>query len=257
LPPFLLDRFGITAIIQRRERSDKPEGSPSRFAASCGGGFFPVLRPSHRSVPGEAARKRLTTCHRAVNFNVEEWMTDAERQLLTLLRDRCYSEREVTLSSGEKSNFYFDAKMLLMSSAGASLIGEILYERTKDLDVQAVGGLEIGAVPLTTAAVYAYHRHGQPMEGFFVRNEAKKHGTMKLVEGNLRPGSRVAIVDDVATKGGSIMRAVDAVRRAECQPVRIIVLVDRRQGAAELFAREGISFDPVFTIDHFRPTTGK
>lgn len=179
-------------------------------------------------------------------------MTESEQQLLALLRERCYREGEFTLSSGEKSNYYFDAKNLFLSSVGASLIGEVLYQRTKDLDIQGIGGLEIGAVPLASAAVYTYGKHSQTMEGFFVRNEAKKHGTRKIIEGNLRPGSKVVIVDDVATKGGSIMRAVEAVRRAECQPILIVVLVDRQEGAGERFAQEGIPFQPVFTIDQFR-----
>ncbi len=179
-------------------------------------------------------------------------MTGTERQLLDLLRERCYQEGEYTLSSGEKSNFYFDAKTVFMSSAGASLIGEVLYEKTKGLDIQAIGGLEVGAIPLTTAAIFAYHLHARPMDGFFVRNEAKKHGTRKIIEGRLQSGSKVVIVDDVATKGGSIMKAVEAVRKAECSPVLITVLVDRLEGAAGLFAKEEIPFQPIFTIEHFK-----
>mgnify|MGYP001609561641 CR=1 FL=1 len=135
---------------------------------------------------------------------------------------------------------------------GVALIGEVLYERTKRLGIQAIGGLEIGAIPLATAAVYAYQNHGKTLEGFVVRNQAKKHGTKKIVEGNLQPGWKLAIVDDVATKGGSIMRAVDAVRRAECEPVLITVLVDGLEGAKDLFASEGISFEPIFTINDFK-----
>lgn len=179
-------------------------------------------------------------------------MNDQERQLLAILKDRCYREGNFTLSSGEKSNFYFDAKNAFMSSAALSLIGEMLYERTKDLGIQGIGGLEIGAIPLTTAAVYAYDAHGQRMEGFFVRNKAKDHGTKKLIEGRLVPGSKVAIVDDVATKGGSIMKAIAEVRRAECEPVAIIVLVDRQEGAAALFEKEGVPFKPLFTIQQFK-----
>ena len=74
-----------------------------------------------------------------------------------------------------------------MFSEAAHLIGEVLFERTRDLDIDAIGGLEVGAVPLTTAAVIGYHRHGRKMEGFWVRDESKKHGTQKLIEGNLRP----------------------------------------------------------------------
>jgi orotate phosphoribosyltransferase len=179
-------------------------------------------------------------------------MTDAEQQLLALLRERCYQEGDFTLSSGAKSDYYFDAKSLFLSSVGARLIGEVLYERTRDLDVQGIGGIEIGAVPLTTAAVYAYHAHNRTMEGFFVRNQAKRHGTKKIIEGHLRAGSKVAIVDDVATSGRSIMKAVEAVRKAECTPLLVTVLVDRLEGAGNLFAKAGIPFKPIFTIKDFQ-----
>ena len=182
-------------------------------------------------------------------------MTETERQLLVLLKDRCYQEGDFTLSSGQKSKYYFDAKNLFLSSVGTALIGKALFEKTKDLPIQAIGGLEVGAIPLTTAVVMVYHQNQRAMDGFFVRNEAKKHGTKKIIEGRLEPGSQVVIVDDVATKGGSIMQAVDAVRRAECKPVLITVLVDRRDGAAELFAKQGIPFQPLFTIEQFKKET--
>lgn len=172
-------------------------------------------------------------------------MTDP---LLTLLRERCYQEGDFVLASGARSKFYFDAKMLFMSSDGAGLIGEAIYQKTKDLGIQAIGGLEIGSIPLTTAAVISYHQHGQTMEGFIVRQQAKTHGTRKIIEGRVRSGWKVAIVDDIATKGGSIMQAVEAVRKAECEPVLITVLMDRQEGAAELFKREGVRFEPIFTI---------
>src|SRR4051794_20036616 len=121
-----------------------------------------MFRPYLTSIPGET-------------------MTESERPLFNLLKERCYREGDFTLSSGAKSSYYFDSKMLFLSSAGAALIGEALYEKTKDLNIAALGGLEVGAIPLATAAVYAYHQNGKTMEGFFVRNEVKKHGTRKLV----------------------------------------------------------------------------
>src|SRR5205823_9940598 len=100
---------------------------------------------------------------------------------------------------GDTSSFYIDGKMTEVFSRGAMLIGEILYERTKDLKIGAIGGLEVGAVPLATAAVIAYDRHDLEMEGFWVRDRAKSHGTKKTIEGKLKNGQRVAIVDDVVT----------------------------------------------------------
>jgi orotate phosphoribosyltransferase len=137
-------------------------------------------------------------------------------------------------------------------SKGAHLIGEVLYERTKDLRIDAIGGLAVGAVPLTTAAVVSYHLHGRAMEGFWVRDKAKSHGTQKLVEGNLAPGARVVILDDVITEGKSSLKAVQEVREKGCEVVRVLALVDRLQGAAQLFRGEGIAdFQSVFTIRDF------
>ncbi len=137
-------------------------------------------------------------------------------------------------------------------SEAAHLIGEVLYERTKDLPIDAIGGLEVGAVPLTTAAVISYHLHGRTMEGFWVRDKAKAHGTRKLVEGNLQRGSRVVIVDDVITQGGSSAKAIREVKEWGCEVALVIALVDRLQGARELFQAEGIAnFQSVFTIRDF------
>src|SRR3954471_15878204 len=109
--------------------------------------------------------------------------SDAEEQLLALLKERSLRFGNFRLASGGTSNYYIDGKMSEVFSRSARLIGEVLYERTKDLSIDAIGGLEVGAVPLTTATVIAYDLHGRTMEGFWVRDEVKKHGTQKLVEG--------------------------------------------------------------------------
>jgi orotate phosphoribosyltransferase len=179
-------------------------------------------------------------------------MTDAELELLQILRDRSFKRGEFQLASGGTSNYYIDGKMSEVFSDAAYLIGEVLYERTRDLDIGAIGGLEVGAVPLTTAAVISYRLHGRRMEGFWARDEVKRHGTRKLIEGNLRPGSRVAIVDDVFTAGKSALKAAQAVREHGCEVVMVLALVDRLQGARALFRQHGIeTYRPVFTIRDF------
>jgi orotate phosphoribosyltransferase len=110
----------------------------------------------------------------------------------------------------------------------------------------------VGAVPLTTAAAITYHLHGRRLEGFWVRDEVKAHGTRKLVEGGLRPGARVVIVDDVITKGGSARKAVRAVREMGCEVVLVLALVDRLEGAKEALHAEGVSnYQAVFTMGDF------
>src|SRR5450759_3466889 len=106
-------------------------------------------------------------------------MSTAETQLLELLKERSFKRGSFRLASGDVSDYYIYGKMTQVFSEAAHLIGETLYERTKDLAFDAIGGLEVGAVPLTTAAVISYHLHGREMEGFWVRSEVKQHGTKK------------------------------------------------------------------------------
>jgi orotate phosphoribosyltransferase len=179
-------------------------------------------------------------------------MTAIEQQLFQLLKERSFQRGTFRLASGAISDYYIDGKMSEVFSESAHLIGEVLYERTKDLPIDAIGGLEIGAVPLSTAAVISYHLHGRKMEGFWVRDKAKGHGTRKVVEGNLKPGSRVVILDDVITTGGSSSKAIKEVREMGCEVVLVLALVDRLQGAAEFFHDEGITnYQAIFTIRDF------
>lgn len=183
-------------------------------------------------------------------------MTETERQLLELLKKRSFRRapagQPFRLASGELSDYFIDGKMTAVSSAGAALIGEVLYEHTKDAGVDAIGGLQVGAVPLAAAAAMSYHLHGRSIEGFWVRDEVKSHGTQKQIEGGLQKGMRVAVIDDVFTKGGSTMKAVEAVRAFGCEVVLVLALVDRLRGAKELFQQTGITdFRTVFTIRDF------
>lgn len=179
-------------------------------------------------------------------------MTDAERRLHHLLAERSIQRGTFKLASGGISDYYIDGRMSAVHSESAHLIGEVIYERTRHLDIQAIGGLAVGAVPLTTAAVISYHHHGRVLEGFWVRDEAKSHGTQKRIEGNLTPGSRVVVVDDVFTKGTSALKAVQAVREQNCEVVLVLALVDRLQGARALFREHGIEhYRPIFTIREF------
>jgi orotate phosphoribosyltransferase len=181
-------------------------------------------------------------------------MTEAEADLLELLKVRSFRNEggPFHLASGEVSDYYIDARRTVVSSAGVHLVGEVLYERTKDFRIDAIGGLEVGAVPLAAAAVGAYHRHNREMEGFWVRNKEKTHGTKKLIEGGLKKGMCVVIVDDVFTQGKSALKAVQAVQELGCEVVQVLALVDRLRGARDLFRKNGIeNYDAVFTIRDF------
>jgi orotate phosphoribosyltransferase len=176
-------------------------------------------------------------------------MSESEKQLLDLLKERSFRRGTFKLVSGDTSSYYIDGKMTEVFSRGAHLIGEVLYEHTRDLNIDAIGGLEVGAVPLATAAVISYHLHGRTMEGFWVRDKVKTHGTQKLIEGSVKPGARVVILDDVITRGTSSLKAVEGAKGAGCEVVLVLALVDRLCGAEELFKQNGVlAYKSVFTI---------
>ncbi len=178
-------------------------------------------------------------------------MADAWRpRLLELFRARAMLFGQFTLASGKQSSYYINSKKALFHAETAALLGEALWERTGDLDIQAIGGLEVGAIPMATAAVVRYHQAGRSLEGFFVRKEAKAHGSKERVEGVLPPRVRVAVVDDVLTTGGSVIQAIEAVEKTGATIVAVVCIVDRLEGARELLAPK-YNYLPLFTIRDF------
>ena len=177
-------------------------------------------------------------------------------RLAEIIRKRSFGRGEITLASGRKSDFYFNLKPTMLDPEGATLLAELTYEALKDDNLDFVGGLEMGAVPLATAVAVASQAQGRPLPAFFVRKQAKEHGARKLVEG-LAPGEtpkakRVVILEDVTTTGGSSLKAIEAVRAEGAIVERVIVVVDRLEGAAETFKAAGIPFTAILTTEDFR-----
>ena len=174
---------------------------------------------------------------------------DRER-LISLLKRDALRTGTFTLASGRTSHFYVDGRKLTLSAEGASVIAagilEILADRP---EIVAVGGLTMGADPIVGATLAAAGAKGRAtLRGFLVRKEAKGHGTGKLIEGPFEPGDTVAIVDDVATTGGSSLQAVEAVEAAGGKVALVIVVLDRLEGAAAAFAAKGLEFRSLVTI---------
>src|ERR1700704_886887 len=151
------------------------------------------------------------------------------------------------LASGAMSDYYLDLKPTMFDPHGAALIGEIINGMlADDRDVDAIGGLELGAVPIS-AAVSALSVNARPIKSFVVRKESKDHGTAKKIDGNFTPNTTVVLIEDVTTRGGSVMQAVRAVREKGATVKRIITIVDRLEGAAENLKKEGIALEAIFT----------
>jgi orotate phosphoribosyltransferase len=171
-------------------------------------------------------------------------------RLIELLKRDALKQGRFTLASGRTSHYYVDGRKVTLSSEGAALIGAGVLECLADRDaVQAVGGLTMGADPIVGATLALAGLSGRsPLRGFLVRKEAKAHGTGSRVEGPLEPGSTVAIVDDVATTGGSSLQAVDAVEAMGCKVALVIVVLDRLEGAAAAFEARKLPFRSLLTI---------
>ncbi len=174
-----------------------------------------------------------------------------KEELKTIICDLSYEEREVTLASGRKSNFYFDGKQTTLHARGGLLVGQAFWEEVKQFgeSIDGVGGLTLGADPIATATSIAAQLEGVNLHAFIIRKEPKGHGTGQWLEGrkNLPPGSRVVIVEDVTTTGGSSMKAVERARAEGLEVVGIITLVDREEGAREAIEGAGEVLRTVFT----------
>jgi orotate phosphoribosyltransferase len=152
---------------------------------------------------------------------------------------------EFTLASGAKSNRYFEGKLLTLHPEGAHRVGEAICDILEGSGAQAVGGLILGAIPIATAVAVVSYGRGKPMPAFLVREAAKEHGTKKQIEGHLEPGMRVAIVDDVVTRGGSVFKAIEAVEKIGCKVVKVVAIVDRHEGGSARLIADGYDFVPL------------
>jgi orotate phosphoribosyltransferase len=181
-------------------------------------------------------------------------MEKTERdKLRQMLLDRSMRFGEFVLSSGATSNYYIDVRKTSLHPEGLRWISKLFFEALEADHVTAVGGLTLGADPLVAGVMLHSAAVGRPIEGFLVRRVAKEHGMRGEVEGNLAGHKRVAILDDVITSGESALIAAVSAESYKAEVVRILAVVDRGQGAAQIFQKRGYPFTALFSIGDLLP----
>jgi len=173
------------------------------------------------------------------------------RELHDLLADRAFTFGDFVLTSGRRSDFYFNGKQVTLEGRGLHLVSRLILERCRELRIDAIGGLTLGADPIV-AGVAALSGEAAPLRAFIVRKRSKEHGTASLIEGPpLRAADRVMVVDDVITTGGSLLQAVDALRDLQVEVVEALAVVDRQEGGREAIEARGLRVHALFVRNEF------
>lgn len=179
-------------------------------------------------------------------------MQELKPKLFELLNKEALKRGNFVLSSGKASSYYLDGRVITLTPEGAFLVANIILEMIKGLDVDALGGPTLGADPIVGAVACLSHIKQQPLKTFIVRKQQKAHGTQRLIEGPaINKGASVVMVDDVATTGKAIIEAKQALDAEGIKIKKVIVIVDRGEGAKENLAREGLELESIFTIKDF------
>lgn len=171
--------------------------------------------------------------------------------LQQLIREKALEFGDFTLASGKRASFYLDCRKVTLDSRGAKLIGEGMLELLGEPWPDAIGGMAIGADPITAATITLAGIQGRPLKGFIVRKEAKEHGKGRSVEGPIEPGESVVIVEDVVTTGGSALQAIEKVEASGLKVRGVAAIIDRLEGGREAFAARGYPLQTLFTIRDF------
>jgi orotate phosphoribosyltransferase len=180
----------------------------------------------------------------------------ARERLVALLRERSFERKRVILASGRESDFFIDCKQSVLTAEGHALVGDLMFEALDALPAcEAVAGVELGGCPLASAVSLTSYLRGRPLPALYVRKEVKDHGSRRLVEGDraLAKGTRVAILEDVITTGGSTLKAVEKLRLSGAEVVGVVALVDRLEGGAEAIREAGLPIVSICTRRDFMP----
>lgn len=171
------------------------------------------------------------------------------RALIALIADEAVFHGDFTLSSGKKATYYVDMRKLTLDHRAAPAIGRLVLDVVRDLDVDAVGGLTLGADPIANAVLHASVLAGTPVDAFVVRKEPKDHGRGRQIEGAEVAGKRVVIVEDTSTTGGSPLKAAEVATAAGAEVVAVVTVVDRKTGAQAAIEERGYEWRSVIDLD--------
>ncbi len=173
--------------------------------------------------------------------------------LISLFGQKALKFGQFTLASGKQASYYLDGKQVTLDAEGARLVAEGILDLLAAAGPMpaAVGGMSIGADPITAAVVTMSAVRGTPITGFMVRKESKGHGTNRYIEGPVQPGSDVVIVEDVVTTGGSSLEAIKRCEEFGLKVIRVIAIIDRMEGGREAFAQRGYPLESLLTIRDF------
>lgn len=177
----------------------------------------------------------------------------AKEELKKMLLEKSVRTGEFTLASGKESDLYVDCRVTALDNRGAGWIGEVGWDLVREkiesdgLEVDAIGGMTMGADPISLVVGMASTGHEKALQVFTVRKEPKGHGRGKQIEGNFQEGDKVVVVDDVITTGGSTLKAIEAIRKAGGEVVFCLVLVDREEGGKNAIEADGVPVVSIFT----------
>ncbi len=172
------------------------------------------------------------------------------QQLIEIIRKEAFFRKKVILSSGKESDYYIDLRRITLSGEGIYLISHLIWEDIKDEGITAVGGMTLGADPIVAGVCLVARQDNASLKGFLIRKEPKKHGRQKLIEGKeLTVHDKVLVVDDVATSGGSLVKSIDVLKEQGIPIARVMVVVDRQEGAGRIIADCGYRLCSLLTIE--------
>lgn len=185
-------------------------------------------------------------------------MNELKAKLAKLLLEKSYKEGDFTLTSGKKSDYYFDCKQTALHAEGSYLIGRLFVEMLKGFDCKGVGGMTLGADPLISSVTVVSHLEERPVPGFIIRKKSKGHGTDQYLEGlaNFEKGDKVVLLEDVCTTGGTLVTAAQRVRDAGLEIVGVLAVLDREEGGRERLREAGMELSAIFTRAELKAAGG-